>query len=94
MQDYRWDGQWQGPYGADNYNEGWNSSPNQYFEHQGPPNYYQPNYGGEQQEWSQFGQQSMLNWNEDQYSPSPFRQDSSSTFYHQSYNDGCPPFQN
>ena len=82
MQDYSWDGQWQGSYVEGNYNEDWGSSPNQYYENQGSPSYYQPNYGGEQQQWNNFGQESDSYWNQDQ-PPTHFFQDSSPNFYPQ-----------
>ena len=84
MQGYSWNGEWQGPYGASNEDEGWSSYPNQHqhYEHQGPPNYYQPSYGGEQQQWSDFGQGAMPSWAAHQSLPS-FYPDSPSTYYHQ-----------
>ena len=103
MQGYSWNGEWQGPYGASNEDEGWSSYPNQHqnYEHQGPPNYYQPSYGGEQQQWSDFGQGAMPSWAAHQslpsfYPDSPstnYHQDSPSTYFHQDYNQDHPPFQ-
>ena len=93
MQDYSWEGQWQGSYAEDNYNEDWGSSPNQYYENQGSPSYYQPNYGGGQQQWNNFGEESDSYWNQDQ-SPPSFFQDSSPTFYHQNYHEDGTNFEN
>ena len=65
MQNYNWDRHWQGSYAKGNYNEGWGSSPNQYYENQGSLSYYHPNHGGEQQQWNNFGHKSDSYWNQD-----------------------------
>ncbi|CAN0899624.1 hypothetical protein LINGRAHAP2_LOCUS20381, partial [Linum grandiflorum] len=90
MQGYNGNGEWQGDFGdfgASNGSDGWYSYPYnqyQYYEYQGPPSYYQPGYGEEQQGWGSYGQEEMPHWNELQPSPT-FYQDSITTSYYQAY---------
>ncbi|CAN1240252.1 hypothetical protein LINGRAPRIM_LOCUS2660, partial [Linum grandiflorum] len=59
MQGYNGNGEWQCDFGASNGSDGWSYYPNQHqhYEYQGPPNYYQPYYGEEQQGWANSGQE-------------------------------------